>query len=387
MKILVLILLLLVSACSSETAESFPPIDSGSSSDWKVVAPEKLGLDPAKLEVARAYAFQNEMYTQAVVVIKDGYLVAEWYAEGTDKNTWATSWSIAKSFTSALLGIAWGDGLLSSLDVTMGTFVTEWSGDDERASMTLRDVITMSSGLHWSEDYSLDPNDVSEVAQMVLNSDPLSVPVAQPLESEPGTVWEYSSGDTMLLGIVVEKLTGKNATAFARERIAKPLGMKQFDWWEDGQGNTYTFCCLDTTPRDFAKFGQLFLQNGVWGGEQIVPAEWVSMTVDEKADSFAGYGLQWWLNDPAGDPFPSLPDNAYFALGHDGQYVGIFPDENMIIVRLGKYVKPDGPAVATKSLFGNGHTSDGIGSTGTTPPGEDWDDDKFFRMVLDARVK
>jgi CubicO group peptidase (beta-lactamase class C family) len=389
MKFFALLLLLLgASACASDTAETVTPIDAGSTGDWQVMAPDKLGLDKTKLAAARAYAFQDKMNTQGVVVIKDGYLVAEWYAPGADKTSWGTSWSVAKSFTSALLGIAWGDGLLSSLDVTMGTFIAEWGPNDERAAMTLRDVMTMSSGLHWDETYKLDPNDISEVAEMVLDSDPLSIPVSQPLESEPGTVWEYSSGDTMLLGKVLEELTGKNATALARERLVVPLGIKQFDWWEDGNGHTYTFCCVDATARDFAKFGQLYLQEGVWGSKQIIPTDWVRMTVEETANSNPGYGLQWWLNDPeGGDNYPSLPESAYFALGHDTQLIGVFPDENMVIVRIGLYVKPEGPAVATESLFGNGLLSDGLGATGSTPPGEDWDDDEFFRLILDARVQ
>ncbi len=386
MKILVFILAFFFAVgCRPDADMTLAPIDAGSTDEWQKAAPEQVGLDQAQLDTARKYAFQEEMITQSVVIIKDGYLVAEWYAPGSDRTSWGTSWSIAKSFTSALLGIAWGDGALSSLDVTMGTFITEWGQGDARASMTLRDVLTMSSGLHWEEAYSLDTNDISEVAQMVLVTDPLSVPVSQPLESEPGAVWEYSSGDTMLLGRVIEQLTGSNPTAFAKERLAEPLGMKQFDWWEDVNGHTYTFCCIDSTPRDFARFGQLYLQNGVWGGVQLLPQEWVRMTVEETAHAYPGYGLQWWLNAPDGELFPSLPETSYFALGHNGQLIGVFPDENMVIVRNGRYVKPDVPPVATAGLFGSGLASDGLGTTGSTGPGEAWDDDRFFRLILDAR--
>ena len=111
------------------------------------------------------------------------------------------------------------------------------------------------------------------------------------------------------------------------------------------------------------------------------------MSTEETAKANHGYGLQWWLNAPEGDLYPSLPASAYFALGHDTQFVGVFPDENMVIVRSGRYVKPDGPAVVTESLFGSGVISDGIAATGTTPPGDSWDGDKFFRLILDARVR
>lgn len=373
-----------VAACGETRLK---PIDAGSSTDWKLARPEQVGFDAAELERARAYAFRKEFYTQGIVIIKDGYLAAEWYGEAADQHSYATSWSVAKSFTSALIGIAVDRGLIASVDQSMATFIPAWQGS-EKAAIRLRDVLAMSSGLDWIEDYeNIGVGDqASDVVRLVLEADPMAVAFDQPLTHAPGEVWNYSSGDTMLLGHVLKTVVGVTAADWAKEVLANPLGFSRFAWWQDATGNTNTYCCVDTTSRDFARFGQLFLQKGIWGGQQLISQAWVAASTSPQAKANAGYGYQWWLNHPSGiDRWPSLPASTYFALGHNGQYIAVFPEQNLVVVRNGQYKLPKGTDwIAEAGLFAGGMFSDRLGPTGTRAPEGEWSEDYFFRLILDA---
>jgi CubicO group peptidase (beta-lactamase class C family) len=385
-----------IAACSSEDSSDNHGngrplrVDSGSQPDWQIDQPERHGFDVEKLEAFYEYAFRPHFYTQGIVIIKDGYLVSERYAEGTDHDSWATSWSIGKSLTSALIGMSIDRGEITSVDAPMTTWITEWIGSD-RQSIELRDVLAMSSGLDWTEDYGLSDqgsSGISDVIEMVLTGDPLRVAIDQPAAHEPGAVWSYSSGDTMVLGAALHRATGKTAAVLGRERIADPLHLSRFEWWQDGNGETYTFCCVDTTARDFAKFGQLYLQKGMWGGEQLISRAWVEQSIAPQAQSNSGYGYQWWLNHPdsTDGSWPALPTSTYFALGHNEQVIAIFPEQHLVIVRTGQYIKPDGDWIAESGLFQSGYASDNLAPTGTRPPeGDDWSEEEMLRLALVAQ--
>ena len=389
----VAVLLLAVACAGSEsgTVKQREPVDAGDQAAWISAAPAEVGLDADKLEAARAYGFRDEFYTQAIVVIRHGYLAAEWYAEDSGPELRGASWSVAKSITATLIGQAIADGLIASVDVTMGTFVPEWT-DAARAPIKLKDVLAMSSGLDWIEDYEgvQGEEGTSDVAEMVIVPDALRVAIDQPVRDPAGEVWSYSSGDTMLLGRALRAATGKTAADLVQEKLAKPMHMDSLRWWRDAQGETYTFCCADATARDFAKFGQLYLQGGVWGGAQLVPSDWIVAASSPQASANPGYGYQWWLNHPetTSGNWPSLPQSTYFALGHNGQYIAIFPDLDMVVVRLGQYVQPDTTDwVAPNGLLAAGIYSDNMGPTGTRAPEGDWDEDEFFRHFVEAIVE
>ena len=175
--------------------------------EWTVVTPESQGIDPAALEEARTYAFTEGRNTQGVVVVHDGVIVAEWYAPDADQDSWAASWSMAKSVTSALIGIAIDDGLIPSVDEPMTTWFPSWEGTP-REDITLRDVLHMESGLAWDEDYDPGAVDSSEVIVMgLLQLDQLAYAADQPRVDGP-VEFNYSSGDTMLLSGVIEQATG-----------------------------------------------------------------------------------------------------------------------------------------------------------------------------------
>ena len=386
---------MLVAACTdaSPVAEIglLAPVDAGAQAEWIEADPVAVGLDPTALEAARAYAFRREFHTQALLVLRHGYLAAEWYAEGTGAETLAASWSVGKSVTATLIGMAIADGDIAGVDVPMSTFIPAWAGTD-KAPITLADVLTMSSGLDWIEDYDgVETADgASDIALMVLDPNPMGIALDQPVTAAAGARWNYSSGDTMLLGYALRQATGKIVADLAQEKLAEPLAMRELHWWRDTTGETFTYCCVDATPRDFAKFGQLYLQDGVWGGKQIVPADWVAASTTAQAADNPGYGYQWWTNHPAATEgnWPSLPTDTYFALGVDGQYIAVFPSLDMVVVRLGHYVVPDTDDwIAEDGLYAAGVFSDNFGPTGTRAPRRDWDEDAFFAFFVEAVVK
>jgi CubicO group peptidase (beta-lactamase class C family) len=353
-----------------------PPADPGA---WVVEAPEDHELDPATLERARTYAFAEGRNTQGVVVVRDGVIVAEWYADGAGPDSWVASWSVAKSFTSATVGIAIEEGLIPGVDEPMTTWYPEFAGT-ERGDMTLRDVLQMGSGLDWVEDYDPAAVGESDIIRLVTGeSDQLAYSASRPAAVTPGSRFSYSSGDTMLLSGVIEQAVGMPADAYAAEVLFEPLGLDRAEWWRDAAGHTLTYCCFDSTSRDFARFGQLYLQGGRWGDEQVVPEQWVEDSlVPSDASEAAGdpYGYQWWLGEPEG-----IDENVFAAVGHDGQWIYVIPDLDMVVVRSGTYVKNPGPPVADPILFPL-YPSDGlIPGQGTAPP-DDWDTTAFLAPII-----
>jgi hypothetical protein len=286
---------------------------------------------------------------------------------------------VARSFTSALVGIAIEDGLIPGVDEPMTTYFPEWAGT-ERETMTLRDVLQMSSGLDWIEDY--DPAAVAEsdIIWLVLaERDRLAYASSRPAADEPGSVWSYSSGDTMLLSGVLEQATGMPADEYARQELFDPLGLEQAEWWRDARGHTLTYCCLDTTSRGFARLGLLYERQGSWGSEQVVPREWVEESLDAAPQSGGAYGYQWWL-----DQADELPDDTFAALGHDGQYIYVIPSLDLVVVRNGTYVKDPGPPIADPNLFEK-YPSDGfVPGKGTNNPEQGWDDAEFLSPIVQS---
>ncbi len=339
---------------------------------WRVELPEEHGMDATVLEGARAYAFQAGKNTQSVLVVRDGVIVGEWYRDGVDESAFATSWSVAKSFTSALIGIAIDEGLIQSIDVSMAEFLPEWRGT-EKEDITLRDVLSMASGLAWNESYDPDDLSSSDIIQMILLSeDHLAYAVSRPLEVPPATRWLYSSGDAMLLSGALEEATGGNAGAYAREKVLEPIGMSPVDWWTDFVGQTVTYCCIDTPARQFAKFGLLYLRGGEWDGVQVVPRDWVTTSTAPSVVPY--YGYQWWLDVTPGGR------EVFSAQGHDGQYIYVVPDLDLVVVRNGRYDKYSGEPRADPSLWSLLPSDGLVEGLGSVPP-DRWSDDEFLGPI------
>jgi CubicO group peptidase (beta-lactamase class C family) len=291
----------------------------------------------ARVREIADYAFAPEALpdlgqTHAVIIIQNGRLVLERYAEGFGPDQTYPSWSKAKSITQALVGIAVGDG---RLDIMAPADVPEWSGvGDPRRPITLDLLLRMSSGLAFVEDY--EPDHPSDVIAMLFGEgkeDVAHYAAAQPLEHAPGGFWSYSSGTTNIVSRCVARALdafGPDFEAFMRARLFEPLGMTsaapRFDAAGSFIGSSYCFC----TARDFARFGLLYLRDGVWDGRRLLPEGWVDYARTptwQQPTEDGPYGAHWWLG--LGGP------GSFSANGYDGQYTVVVPDLDMVVVRHG----------------------------------------------------
>lgn len=374
-------LVLLLAGCGSDATGPTTDFAGPSAEGWATAAPSDHGMDTDRLDEARQYAFDPAKNTQSVVVVRNGVIVAEWYEDGRDASSFATSWSVAKSFTSALIGIAIDEGLIESVDVSMADFLPQWRGTEKEA-ITLRDVLSMATGLDWTESYS-PAGGPSEIIRMIVNEvDHLDFVASRPLEVPPGSRFSYSSGDTMLLSGVLQSVTGGAAVQYAREKLFDPIGMAPVDWWSDATGQTATYCCIDTPARSFARFGLLYLRGGDWNGTQVVPSAWVDESTSPN-EATIHYGYQWWLTGRSRD---GLPEEVYSARGHDGQFIYVVPSLDLVVVRNGHYDKYDGEPMANPSLWSLIPSSGLIDGAGSVPP-DSWNDEAFLGPILDSVVE
>jgi CubicO group peptidase (beta-lactamase class C family) len=273
--------------------------------------------------------------THAVVVIQGGRLIAERYAEGLGPNDTRPSWSMAKSITQALVGIAVGDGVL---DIHAPADVPAWRREpgDPRSAITLDQLLRMSSGLAWIEDYS--PANPSDVIAMLFGAgapDMAAFAAAKPLAHPPGEHFYYSSGTTNIVSRCLSRalgLEGAAMEAFMRRRLFDPLGMgsviPKFDSAGTFIGSSFCFA----TARDFARFGLLYMRAGVWDGRRLLPEGWVDYartpTHQQPGGEASGsYGAHWWLD--------MVGPGSFSADGYEGQHVVLCPDRDLIIVRHG----------------------------------------------------
>ena len=301
-------------------------------------------VDEAKLAAALDAAFAEPdpelpVKTRAVVVVYDGQIIAERYAPGFSEDTPMISWSMAKSLTNTLVGILVGQGKLS-LDEPAP--VPEWSDpDDERRSITLDQLLRMSSGLSFDESYGA----FSEVSVMLFDrGDTAAYAAAMPLTEEPDSVWHYSSGTSNIISRIVRNAVGgtvQDALEFPRRARFNPIGMGSAVFEPDASGTFVGSSFVQATARDYARFGLLYLQDGMWFGDRVLPEGWVAYSKTPTPTAPQGqYGAQWWLNadTKANDKdrkWPELPPDIFWADGHDGQFIVVVPSHNMVLVRLG----------------------------------------------------
>ncbi len=290
----------------------------------------------AVLEQAFAEPYADRLQnTKAVVIIYRDTLVAERYAPGISVDTPLPGWSMAKSVTNALVGILVNEGKLS---VSQPAPVAAWQ-KDVRQQITINDLLRMQSGLAWNETYFA----VSDVTRMIfLSEDMSSGAVHQPLTHSPGTVWSYSSGTTNILSQIIREAVGEERyLQFPYQALFAPLGMSSAVWETDLSGTFVGSSYLLASARDWAKFGTLYLNDGIWRGQRILPKGWVKYTTDPVTMApQRQYGAHFWLNageidNPADRPFPDVPTDCYFAQGFNGQNVFIIPSRQLVIVRLG----------------------------------------------------
>jgi CubicO group peptidase (beta-lactamase class C family) len=289
------------------------------------------GIDMNKLNAVLDQAFADTPAykgTFAVAVVYKGQLVAEQYRSDMKPHTKFLSWSMAKSFTNALVGILVQKG---QLNIDEPLSIDEWQADD-RKKITLSNLMRMNSGLKWNEDYG-NSSDVNNMLHKF--GDMAQFTAQQPFEFPADSVWVYASGSTNLASKIIRNTIGNDAKyfAFPRHELFNKIGMKSAIFEPDASGTFVGSSYLYATLRDYARFGLLYLNNGNWLGEQILPKNWVEYTTTVANGSNGQYGAFFWLNR-SGD-YPGVPADMFCARGHDGQYIYIIPSKELVVVRNG----------------------------------------------------
>lgn len=308
-------------------------------------SPHPLALPEGKpLAIDGVDQYMAGQHTAGLVIVQDGKIRFERYGQDFDAQGRWTSFSVAKSFTSTLVGAAIQDGHIKSLEDKVSQYVPDLKGsayDD----VSIRQLLTMSSGVAWNEDYE-DPN--SDVARFNnAKPDPgidatVSYMRKLPRAHPPGTVWHYNTGETNLVGVLVSSATGKSLAQYLQEKVWQPFGMEgEATWLLSATGHEIAGCCMQASTRDFARFGLFVLANGVADGQQVVPADWFTQATTKQkdiGDPGKGYGFQWWTYD----------DGSVAAQGIFGQGIFIDPKRHLVIASNSNWTRatkgPEGEA-------------------------------------------
>ena len=300
-----------------------------------------VNINKEKLEVAvnnvmnEKTADGQTVYSRAVLVIYDGNIVAEKYAPGFDKSTVMLGWSMSKSFTSAMIGILVKKNKLS---VDAEAPVAAWA-NTKKQKITLKHLLQQTTGLDYTEIYTRP----SSVTKMLFSKgDMAAYAESLALKHEPGTVFNYSGGNSNILSKIIRQIVGeKDYAAFPYNELFYKINAYSFLMEPDASGTYIGSSYSYAITRDFARFGLLYYNDGVWNGEQILPTNWVKESIQPSAaDKLKQYGYQFWLNgyskkDTTKRRFPDVPADMFFADGYGGQDIYIIPSEKLVVVRLG----------------------------------------------------
>ncbi len=271
----------------------------------------------------------QERETKAFIVIKNDSILFEKYFDGYNNSSLSNSFSVTKSIIVSMLGKAIMEGYIKGLDQPVSDFFNEYK-DGLAAELTVGHLASMSSGMEWDEKYYSVINITSE---SYFTRDLRSLILNQKIIKKPGQSFRYSSGDTQLLGMVIEKATGVSLTSYLSEKFWTPMGAENEALWQiDSKKNKMekAYCCISGSARDFARFGKLYINNGNWNGEQILDSSFVKKAISPVFDNSDYYGYGWWLYNFNGK-------KVFTMNGHRGQFIISFPEENIIIVRQGEY--------------------------------------------------
>lgn len=280
-------------------------------------------------------AYMARQRNAGLLIVQDGKIRFEKYALGYGPEGRWTSFSVAKSFTSTMVGAAVKDGYIKTLDDKVTQYIPSLRGsvyDD----VTVRQLLTMTSGVKWNEDYADPKSDVAQFGlQKPVPGEDITVSYMKKLtrEAPAGTKWVYKTGETNLIGVLVSSATGKKLGEYLSEKVWKPYGMEADAFWILGDtGHEISGCCISARLRDYARFGQFVMEGGMAGGKRVVPDDWFAQATAKQADieqPGRGYGFQWWTND----------DGSYAAQGIFGQGIFIDPKRKLIIASNGNWPK------------------------------------------------
>ena len=297
---------------------------------WIKSSPEEEGVSTEKVNKLLDLSFSDDA-TQAVVVVKNGKIISEKYADGYDIDSHGTSWSMAKSYYAALVGISIDRGEIKSLDERVSNYLDYFN--DERSDITIRDLLDMSSGLDFPS---------HEHEKMFFQTDHLAYAKEVGVEKDAGIKFEYNNVNSMLIGDILFQATGKKADLLFIERILKPLQIDDYKLWKDEMGNVMTYCCVDMSARDYSKIGLLFSRNGVWNDEQLISKKFIDETfrvVWETPSRFTDYkryySLHWWVSKYDEE------SKIFNTSGKFGQYTFVDRENDIVVTRISKYSQQD----------------------------------------------
>ncbi len=325
---------------------------------WVTDNPESVGIDGARLCGIEARLKASEANVHAVVVVRRGKLVFEQYFSGYDDPWGAPEGkyafdatirhdmrSVSKSVTSLLVGIAIDRKLIADKDELVIKFFPDHTGPRAPGweKLTLRHLLTMSSGMKWNENLPWK-HPANDEPHLGFEPDPIGYVLSRPIAAPPDTIWNYNGGGTDLLGSIIERVSGKSFEAFAREALFQPLGISDLEWKTYRNGKIAPAAGLRLRPRDAAKIGQLVLNRGKWDGRQVVSAAWIDESIAPRFQAigyFGGlffYGYQWWLGRTLSD---GREISWVAAVGLGGQRVVIVPEFDLVVVTTsGLYASP-----------------------------------------------
>ncbi len=315
----------------SKTMDTIP-YPYGQADPLDTILPE-VDMDLINKAVAMAFADPETQKTRTFLILYKGHLIAERYIDGFDKDTPILGWSMTKSVLATCFGILEHQG---KLEMDWPAPIAEWK-DDERKNITLDHLLRMQSGLEWDEDYST----ISDVTRMLfLDSDMTQAQKDKKAIAEPTEIWNYSSGTSNLLsGILRQQFRShQEYLDFPYEALVDRIGMQSMVLEADIAGNYVGSSYAWASTRDWARFGQLYLNKGNWNGEQVFAPEWVDYITTPTIHSNGTYGAHFWLN--AEGKYPDVPKDLFSCNGYEGQHVFIIPSKDLVVVRTGLAEEP-----------------------------------------------
>ncbi len=329
------ITLLLLISCSNNNN----PVGVDYSSPWTTSTPETQNVDSKYLNDLVTQINDNTFgNVQSLVILRNDNLIFEKYFRGYARETLHHVYSVTKSFTSAMVGIAIQQGIISGINEKLMNYFKDYNiqnSDTSKSSITLRNVLTMSAGFQWNElsiPYSDTNNDFNK---LFASSDAIQYVLDKPMQNYPGTKFRYNTGLPLLFSFIIQEETGKSAETFTVENIFKKIGISSYKWDNAPKGITNTGSGLFLRPIDMALFGQLFLNRGVWNGEQIIRSDWVDISTANSisVNSNIDYGFYWWRYSKLNSVVNTLPVNdVYFAYGYGDQIIWVIPQYKMVVV-------------------------------------------------------
>ncbi len=306
--------------------------------EWEQDLPENHGIEPSWLE-----EFANELQDKqicAALLIKDGRIVYESYMKEYNKDSQFNLYSCTKSVTSAAVGVAIEQGYLTGVDCQIGDYFPNIE-NDQMKKITIEQLLNFTSGIDWSES-SAD----GDFVDWMMAENQVDYMLNKNMKHEPGEVFNYSTGSSHLISAILTQATGMTEEEYVKRNIFEPIGIHDYAWWADAQGITFGGLGIWMTARDAARFGQLYLNEGKWGEQQVVPAQWVRTSTSKQGPN-EDYGYNWWVDVPHEQQKYSM----YNAAGYGGQYIFVVPKFQIVAVVTSRGVEDSSVVTAFKELL------------------------------------